>query len=77
MQKQTLRANNRALAQNLARARQDLRTLSAEHQELKVSYQSLIQELNQIKRLVGAKDEEVEEEVQRRMRVRSLTYYCA
>jgi cell division protein FtsB len=69
VQKQTLRANNRALAQNLAKARQEIRRLNTEAQTLRSSNQEYIVELNRLKRLVGIKDEQIQVEVQQRIQV--------
>ncbi|XP_060585108.1 uncharacterized protein LOC132741044 [Ruditapes philippinarum] len=70
VQKQTLRANNRALAQNLAKARQEIRRLNTEAQTLRSSNQEYIVELNRLKRLVGIKDEQIQVEVQQRIQVK-------
>lgn len=69
VQKQTLRANNRALAQNLAKTRQELRQLTQNLQEVQSQNQELKLELNRLRRIAGIKDGEIEEEVQKRMRV--------
>lgn len=69
VQKQTLRANNRALAQNLAKARQDIRQLNTEVQMLRSQNQEQCVELNRLKRLVGLKDEGIQQEVQQRIQV--------
>lgn len=69
VQKQTLRANNRALAQNLAKTRQELRQLTQNLQEVQSQNQELKLELNRLHRIAGIKDGEIEEEVQKRMRV--------
>ncbi|XP_045168503.2 uncharacterized protein LOC123531521 isoform X2 [Mercenaria mercenaria] len=67
VQKQTLRANNRALAQNLAKARQEIRHLNTEMQTLRSQNQEQYVELNRLKRVVGLKDEQIQMEVQQRI----------
>ena len=72
VQKQTLRANNRALAQNLAKARQEIRRLNTDVHTLRSNSQEQILELNRLKRLVGLKDEQIQIEVQQRIQVKPL-----
>ena len=69
VQKQTLRANNKALAQSLAKTRQELRQLNSNHQDLQAQNQELKLRVNHLTRIVGIKDGEIEDEVQRRIRV--------
>ena len=69
VQKQTLRANNKALAQSLAKTRQELRQLNSNHQDLQAQNQELKLRVNNLTRIVGIKDGEIEDEVQRRIRV--------
>ena len=69
IQKQTLRANNKALAQNLAKVKLEVRRLQKENTELESQNQETQHELRRLKRVVGIKDAEIEEEVQRRIQV--------
>lgn len=75
VQKQTLRANNRALAQNLARARQDIRNLRSDVQDVRSKNQELNEELLRLKRLVGLKDDQIQTEVRLRMQVNVFNAY--
>lgn len=70
VQKQTLRANNKALAQNLAKTRQELRQQSQQFQDLQTQNQELKLEVCRLRRIAGIKDGEIEEEVQKRIAVR-------
>lgn len=72
LHKQTLKANNKALAQNLAKTRLELRQLGHNYQELQAQNQELKVEVNRLRRIAGKKDGEIEEEVQRRIKVTFL-----
>ena len=69
VQKQTLRANNKALAQNLAKMRLEVRRLQKENTDLECRNQETQHELRRLTRVVGIKDVEIEDEVQKRIQV--------
>ena len=69
VQKQTLRANNKALAQNLAKMRLEVRRLQKENTDLERHNQETQHELRRLTRVVGIKDVEIEDEVQKRIQV--------
>ncbi|XP_061186044.1 serine/arginine repetitive matrix protein 2-like [Saccostrea echinata] len=67
VQKQSLRANNRALAVNLERAKQELRTALEVNHELRKELQEREMRIVMLERVSGLKNEEIEEEVLRRV----------
>ncbi|KAL3832379.1 hypothetical protein ACJMK2_024029 [Sinanodonta woodiana] len=69
VQKQTLRANNRVLAQSLAKAREELRDANNRIFQLHREQQDILQENNRLHRVAGLKDEEIEAEVQKRLQL--------
>ncbi|KAK3596818.1 hypothetical protein CHS0354_015672 [Potamilus streckersoni] len=69
VQKQTLRANNRILAQSLAKSREELRAANNRIFQLHREQQDILQENNRLHRVAGLKDEEIETEVQKRLQL--------
>ena len=69
VQKQTLRANNKALAKNLAKVKLDLRQAQGQNTELLSQNQENQIELLRLRRTVGLRDSEIENEVQLRIQV--------
>lgn len=69
MQKQSLRANNRALAVNLERTKQELRMALEMNQELRREVQEKDMRIVTLERVSGLKNDEIEEEVLRRVEV--------
>lgn len=69
MQKQSLRANNRALAVNLERAKQELRMAVEMNQELRREIQEKDMRIVTLERVSGLRNDEIEEEVLRRVEV--------
>ena len=67
--RQTLRANNRALAQGLARLKLELRQERVVSMQLRAENQELKLDASRLRRLVGLKDEQIDEEVKKRMKV--------
>lgn len=69
VQKQSLRANNRALAVNLERTKQELRMALEMNQELRREVQEKDMRIVTLERVSGLKNDEIEEEVLRRVEV--------
>lgn len=69
MQKQSLRANNRALAVNLERTKQELRMAVEMNQELRREIQEKDMRIVTLERVSGLRNDEIEEEVLRRVEV--------
>lgn len=69
VQRQSLRTNNRALAQSLARVKLDLRAANEMIVDLRKENQDLMINVASLKRVAGIKDDEVESEVQIRLEV--------
>ncbi|XP_062607696.1 myb-like protein X [Saccostrea cucullata] len=67
VQKQSLRANNRALALNLERVKQELRAALEVNHELRKEIQEREMRIVMLERVSGLKNEEIEEEVLRRV----------
>nr|XP_022310094.1 altered inheritance of mitochondria protein 21-like [Crassostrea virginica] len=67
VQKQSLRANNRALAVNLERTKQELRMALEMTQELRREIQEKDMRIVTLERVSGLRNEEIEEEVLRRV----------
>ena len=70
IQKQTLRANNKALAQSLAKVKLELRQVNSQNMELLSQNQDMQLELMRLKRVAGLKDNEIDNEVQLRVQVK-------
>lgn len=69
VQKQSLRANNRALAINLERTKQELRMALEMNQELRREIQEKDMRIVTLERVSGLRNDEIEEEVLRRVEV--------
>ncbi|XP_052806342.1 uncharacterized protein LOC128235566 [Mya arenaria] len=67
VQKQTLRANNRALAQNLAKAREEIRLMKQTEKQLLALNQEQCVEINRLRRVAGIQDDQIELEVKGRI----------
>ncbi|OWF35958.1 microtubule-associated protein futsch-like [Mizuhopecten yessoensis] len=68
IQKQSLRANNKALAFNLERSREALRFANDSNLELQRSNQELHMKLTTLERVAGLKDGDIENEVNARLK---------
>ncbi|XP_052246743.1 microtubule-associated protein futsch-like isoform X1 [Dreissena polymorpha] len=78
VQKQTLRENNRALAQSLAKAREEMRNMHKVNKDLLAQNQDLVIKVNRLKRVAGMRDDEIETELQKRNKqmMQSLKKLC-